>query len=64
MTISPSKYNSRVMSLLRATGLEKRYMDSINQMPKDNINYLLVNEKLQDMRIKSEKFIEKVCSDC
>lgn len=64
VTISPSKYNSRVMSLLRATGLEKRYMDSINQMPKDNINYLLVNEKLQDMRIKSEKFIEKVCSDC
>lgn len=49
--------NERILSLLRLTGLEDRYINSADNVNVKYIDFLLVNKKLQNEKIKSYSFI-------
>ena len=60
ITVSPDRFSSRVLSLLRLFNIENRYVNNIQNIPNKDIPYDLVNEKLELMRKKSEKYIDKM----
>lgn len=60
-----SNMNSRVLSILKITGLENRiiYDDGKNHLPKSiNVDYAKVNDAINSWREKSKNFLIKVLS--
>ena len=65
ITVSPKKFNSRIMSLLEITGLKSR-MVSDNTVPIESfgeIDYDIVNDKLEVERKKSITILNKIISE-
>lgn len=64
ITVSPKRFNSRVMSLLELTGLESRLVfdDSADVETLGDIDYTLVNEKMQRERESSMRILSEMLS--
>lgn len=62
ITVSPKKFNSRIQSLLRITGLDSRLVtDNTRSLDSfGNINYDIVNEKLDIERKKSINILSQM----
>lgn len=62
ITVSPNKFNSRIQSLLKITGLESRLVTDNNRGIDSfsNINYDIVNERLDIERKKSIKILSQM----
>ena len=58
ITVSPDRFSSRVLSLLRLFNIENRYVNNFQNIPNEDIPYDLVHEKLELMRKKSEDYID------
>lgn len=59
------KVNSRMVDLLSALSISDRMIiDELGLKTADEINYTLVNPILEDMRIMSKSYIDKVLSSC
>lgn len=65
ITVSPKKFNSRIMSLLEITGLKSRMVtDSSSPIESfDEIDYSSVNRILDGERMKSIKILSKMLKD-
>lgn len=64
ITVSPKKFNSRIVSLLEITGLKSRMVtDSSSSIESfGEIEYKTVNEKLENERRKSIEMLKKIIS--
>lgn len=65
ITVSPKKFNSRVMSLLQITGLESRMVTNGNRNVDDfcEIDYMPVCEKLKFERQKSIELLKNMLTE-
>ena len=64
ITVSPKRFNSRVDSLLKLTGLESRLVtdESANIDVLGNIDYTIVNERLNKERVSSMRLLKQMLS--
>jgi len=60
VTVSPDKFSSRVKSILKLVNLENRYIKSIEDIPKDEIDFKLVNSVIEGERKNSRNILTEL----
>lgn len=60
ITVSPERFSSRVMSLLKLLHLENRYISGVNEIPSSDIDYEPVNKILSAEREKSNAVLDRI----
>ena len=62
--VAKNEKASRIVDLLNTLGLQNRLNPTIEEVnPETKIDYVSVNEKLEEERKKSIAFIEKIIND-
>ncbi|MFL9710284.1 polysaccharide pyruvyl transferase family protein [Methylobacillus sp. Pita1] len=61
--VSEFRGSYRISSLLQALGLEDRMVYSINDIPKSNINYDIVESRLKELQKKSRDFLHQALAE-
>jgi hypothetical protein len=60
ITVAPDRFSSRVKSLLAKLGLDERYVISGGKIPKELIDFSIVNSRLNSLRAESAKYLDSV----